>query len=176
MEFDYSFDIVIVGSGAGGHVASLVAKDAGLNVVVLEKTEFFGGSSALSGGGIWAPNNYYSQKAGVKDTYENALTYLNNTVGNDVSIEKKEAYLRNAPKMIDWLRTKFNFKFQHIPGYSDYHPNESGGVSAGRAVESKPFNVKKLKKDYKSLRKGPIDVPVNFTITEYSKIIMITST
>ena len=57
---------------------------------------------------------------------EKARTYMDNTVGDRVSSEFKEAYLVNAPKMIDWLRENTKVKFLYVPGYSDYHPERSG--------------------------------------------------
>ncbi len=117
-DWDYTTDVLIVGSGGGGMTAALVAKKAGLDVIIIEKTEYYGGSTALSGGGVWIPNNYLLEKKGVDDSIEKARTYMDNTVGDRVPSEFKEAYLVNAPKMIDWLRenTKVKFPFlQTIP-------------------------------------------------------------
>ena len=61
--------------------AALVAKSQGLAVLVIEKTEFFGGSTARSGGGLWIPNSYLLEQAGVVDSFENARLYMQNTVG-----------------------------------------------------------------------------------------------
>ncbi len=50
--WDQEVDLLVVGSGGGGMTAALVAKHKGLDVLVIEKTEFFGGSTARSGGGL----------------------------------------------------------------------------------------------------------------------------
>ncbi|MHA2357798.1 MAG: FAD-dependent oxidoreductase, partial [Candidatus Heimdallarchaeaceae archaeon] len=177
-KWDYTTDVLIVGSGGGGMTAALVAKKAGLDVIVIEKSETYGGSTALSGGGIWVPNNYLLEKHGIYDSLEKARTYMDNTVGDRVSSEFKEAYIVNAPKMIDWLRENTEAKFLFVPNYSDYHPERPGGIPAGRALEAKPFNGGKLKKDLEHLNTLPYDVPlgISFTISEYNKLGMLMST
>src|ERR1019366_6705497 len=76
------FDVGVVGSGAAGMTAALAAAHHGLRAVVLEKTEWFGGSTARSGGGIWAPGNEVLRKAGVRDTPEQARAYLARGAGD----------------------------------------------------------------------------------------------
>lgn len=61
-EVDIRRAVIIVGSGAAGLTAALAAKEAGADVTVLEATSTIGGSSALSGGALWAPNNQCKQK------------------------------------------------------------------------------------------------------------------
>jgi len=65
-KWDYTTDVLIVGAGGGGMTAALVAKKAGLDVILIEKSELYGGSTALSGGGIWVPNNYLLDILGSK--------------------------------------------------------------------------------------------------------------
>ena len=176
--WDYKTDVLVVGSGGGALTAALVAKNSGLDVIVIEKSATYGGSTALSGGGVWVPNNYILKKKGVEDSMEKARTYMNSTVGDRVSSELKEAYIVNAPKMIDWLRTNTKTKFLYAPGYADYHPDRPGGSSEGRALEGKPFNGRKLKKELQYLNKMDIEVPMGiaFTISEYHDLGMIMST
>ena len=70
------FDVVVAGSGAAGMTAALAAASRGLSVVVIEKTGYFGGSTARSGGGVWVPQNSVLRKAGIPDTAEQASNYL----------------------------------------------------------------------------------------------------
>jgi 3-oxosteroid 1-dehydrogenase len=177
-DWDYTTDVLVVGSGGGGMTAALVAKKDGLEVILIEKSETYGGSTALSGGGIWVPNNYLLEKNGVEDSMEKARTYMDNTVGDRVPKEFKEAYLIHAPKMIDWLRENTEAKFLFVPNYSDYHPERPGGIAKGRALEAKPFNGSKLKKELKNINKLPYDVPmgISFSISEYHDLGMIMST
>ena len=54
-QFDHVVDVLVVGSGGGGMTAALAADASGLDTLVVEKADYFGGSTALSGGGIWVP-------------------------------------------------------------------------------------------------------------------------
>ena len=56
------FDVIVVGSGAGALLAAIRASDEGLTVLVIEKTPLVGGTSAISGGGIWIPDNQDMRK------------------------------------------------------------------------------------------------------------------
>ena len=49
-DFDETFDWVVVGSGAGSVSSALLMKRAGKSVVILEKSDKFGGTTAKSGG------------------------------------------------------------------------------------------------------------------------------
>lgn len=99
--YDQTVDVLVVGSGGGGMTAALVAAQAGLDVLLVEKTDAYGGSTALSGGGIWIPNNYLLQRDGVDDSLEKARTYLKHTVGDRTPQALQDAYLENAPKMAE---------------------------------------------------------------------------
>src|SRR5690625_1009268 len=79
-----SYDVVVVGSGAGGLTTALTAQLEGMSALVVEKTEYFGGSTSKSGGTIWIPNNFYLEEAGVNDSYEEGKKYLDETVGDRV--------------------------------------------------------------------------------------------
>ena len=70
---DCEFDVVVVGSGAAGLMSALRAADHGLSVAVIEKTQRYGGTSAISGGGLWIPNH---GRGGIEDSRKDALTYL----------------------------------------------------------------------------------------------------
>jgi len=177
-EFPVEVDVIVVGSGGGGMTAALVAKKAVLDVIILEKSEYYGGSTALSGGGIWVPNNHLLRRARIEDSVEKARLYLDSVVGDIVTSEKKDAYVQYSSKMIEWLKTYADLKFLSVPWYSDYHPDEPGGLAEGRSLEVKPFNGRRLKRELKNLNPSPFDIPMNmaFTISEYHDLGMIMST
>ena len=100
--WDHTVDLLIVGSGAGAMTAALTAYDRGASPLLIEKSDQYGGSSAMSGGGLWVPNNHLMGAAGIKDTPEDAWTYMKGTVGNAVSEDRLRAYLEHAPQMVVW--------------------------------------------------------------------------
>ena len=81
--FDEIADFVIIGSGGGSMAAALYLKSIGKTPLILEKTDKFGGSTAMSGGVLWVPNNHLLARDGVKDSHEAGRTYMDATVGND---------------------------------------------------------------------------------------------
>ena len=80
--WDKSVDLLIVGSGGGGMVAALATLDAGLEPLVVEKQSLVGGSTWLSGGMVWLPNNPLMRRDGIQDSHEDGLAYLADVVGD----------------------------------------------------------------------------------------------
>ena len=105
--WDSTVDFVIVGSGGGGMVAALTAADAGASALVLEKQKLLGGSTAMSGGIVWVPNNPVMRSIGVPDSYEDAMVHFEAVVG-DVGpcslFERREAFLTAGPEMVAFLQ------------------------------------------------------------------------
>jgi 3-oxosteroid 1-dehydrogenase len=161
------FDVVIVGSGAAGMTAALAAARLGLSALVIEKAAAFGGSTARSGGGIWAPGNAVLRAAGVADTAEQARAYLA-YVAPDVPAESREAFLSQAPAMLDLVRAMTPLKFTWVPGYADYYPEAPGGVAAGRSIEPVPSDGRKvLGAELGHLARPYLPTPVAVTQAEY---------
>jgi len=151
MEFEHTTDVVVVGSGAGGLTAAVAARDAGCEVLVLESTDNVGGSTAKSGGGFWIPNNHLMKACGVDDSYEAALTYMNEIIpekGPASSKELRETYLKSGPEMLKWLEG-LGFEAVYARGYPDYYPERPGGCAQGRCVESDLFAPRLLGRQWR---------------------------
>src|ERR1700757_4335011 len=133
------FDIVIAGSGAAGMTAALTAAHLGATAVVLEKTGSFGGSTARSGGGIWAPGNAVLRRAGVADTPEQARAYLA-YVAEGGPAELRQALLEHGPDMLSLVLAMTPLRLMWVPGYADYYPEAPGGLAAGRSLEPVPLD------------------------------------
>ena len=127
-------------------VAALAARDAGLAPLVLEKRELLGGSTAMSGGVVWVPNNPLMVAEGVPDSEEDGLTYFDEVVGDIGSVsseEKRRAYIVEGGAMLGFLADQ-GIRLIRCEGYSDYYPHVPGGVARGRSVEPVPFDAKAL--------------------------------
>lgn len=169
------YDVIVVGSGAAGLTAALTAKLQGLSVLVIEKTDKFGGSTALSGGAIWVPNNLYLQEAGLEDTLENAQLYLKSTVGDSSPQELQNTYLTEGVKMVRYLAENTEVKWSYVKGYSDYYPTKEGGKPEGRSIEPQLFNAKRLGQDLKAMRRSQIpSMGMVLMAKEFHKVNMMT--
>ena len=138
------FDVIVAGSGAGGMTAALCAAQAGLKAVVIEKADLYGGTTAVSGGGIWVPCNSQMAALGVGDSDAEALTYIKHLVGSEVPLARLEAYVRSAREMVDHLDRELGVKFQVVPEYPDYYPDQPGGKHRARSLQPAPIDAATL--------------------------------
>ncbi|MFJ4456623.1 FAD-dependent oxidoreductase [Pseudomonas sp. NPDC089392] len=142
-----SCDVLVIGAGAGGLATAITAKKHGLDVVIIEKDDCFGGTTAFSGGVLWVPGN----KHGANDSQPAALTYLRNETGACFDAAGVEAFLRYAPQMVDFFERETAVKF--VPTlYPDYHPQVEGGVDVGRSILAAPYDIRGLGPDMARLR------------------------
>lgn len=153
MQFDKTYDVVVVGSGAAAFSTALGAIDSGLSVLLVESTEKWGGNSAMSGGGMWLPNNPLLRADGVGDSREEALAYLEATVGTEgraTSRARKEAFVDGVDDFVNTAQ-KYGMKFQRAAEYADYYPERPGG-KIGRSIEHSPFNTREIGEWFKTTR------------------------
>jgi 3-oxosteroid 1-dehydrogenase len=158
-------DLIVVGSGAGGMAAALAGARAGLRTVVFEKSPHFGGSTALSGGGVWIPRNEVLEEQGVPDTRERLLTYLEHTVGDDVSEARRAAFVDHGPAAVAMLRRHTPLSFTHMREYADYYPERPGGSAVGRAIEPAPFDAQRLGSERGRLNPSAYTAPFPMPVT-----------
>jgi len=160
------FDIVVVGSGAGGMTAALAAAHLGASAVVLEKAGAFGGTTARSGGGIWAPGNAVLRRAGVADTPEQASAYLAHVTGGYAPAELRGAFLERCPAMLDLVLATTPLRFAWVPGYADYYPETPGGLASGRSIEPVPLDGTVLGGELARLNPPYLPVPDGVAVTQ----------
>lgn len=174
-----ALDLLVVGSGAGGLVAALAARRAGLSVAVVEKSRWYGGSTALSGGGVWVPNNPALLRAGIEDDEASVLAYLDAITRGHVTAERLRTLVRQGPEMMRFLESaSAHLRFAHVPGYSDYHPELPGGRPEGRTVEALPFDLRQLGPLAGDQRRSPLAGPRGLYLTEedYAQVAMVRRT
>lgn len=146
IKWDRSVDLLIAGSGGGGMVAALAALDSGIEALVIEKQSLIGGSTGLSGGMVWLPNNPLMRADGIPDSHEDGMAYFDDvvgTIGPASSPARREMFLTAGYEMISFLMRK-GVRFVRCPGWSDYYPNHKGGNQAGRAIEGIPYDAAAL--------------------------------
>ncbi|SFJ29458.1 Succinate dehydrogenase/fumarate reductase, flavoprotein subunit [Bosea sp. OK403] len=144
-------DVLVIGSGAGGLSTAITARKHGLDVIVVEKEPFFGGTTAFSGGVLWIPGSQHAARAGDSDDREAVRTYLRNEVGNFARQDVIEAFLDHGPEMLAFFERETQVKF--VPTlYPDYHPKVAGGVDVGRSVLAAPYDATVLGPELARLR------------------------
>ena len=143
--YDHTVDVLVIGSGGGGMTAALKADAAGLSTLIVEKSPKFGGSTALSGGGIWVPGAPSQRRAGYHPDPDGVFDYLKTITGGLVSDERLRAYVDAAPEMMDFLeRSSDWFEFVWKPGYADYYPELPGGSERGSTINVPEIDLRKL--------------------------------
>ncbi|GAA1147796.1 3-oxosteroid 1-dehydrogenase [Nocardioides aquiterrae] len=170
--FPESADVVVVGAGGAGMMAALAAAARGLDTVLLEKSSYFGGSTARSGGGVWIPNNYALRAAGQADDPELSRLYLDSIVGDVVPKVRRDTYLARGPEVLDFIRERTPLRFTWVPQYADYHPEAPGGRAAGRSAEPVPMDARFLGDELERLHPQYTKAPANLIVTQadYRKI------
>ncbi|MGE2815744.1 FAD-binding protein [Mycobacterium heidelbergense] len=146
--FDHVVDVLIVGSGGGGMAAALTADASGLDTLVVEKSSHFGGSTALSGGGIWVPGAPAQRREGYVPDPEGVVEYLRKITDGLVSEARIRQYAESAPQMLDFLeRLSGWLEFVWKPGYADYYPEFPGGSELGSTINVPPIDLRTLGPD-----------------------------
>lgn len=161
---DTTVDLLVVGSGTGLATA-LSASEQGLTSLVIEKTEYVGGSTALSGGAFWVPGNNILKRSGFHDTIERGRRYLASIVDEDAPRERWEAFLTHGPDALDMLERTTGMRFFWAKGYSDYHPEHPGGAAIGRTCEAEPVDLAELGSERARFRPSSIEAPVPMPVT-----------
>ncbi|MCX2981634.1 FAD-dependent oxidoreductase [Halieaceae bacterium IMCC14734] len=153
--WDESVDVLVVGSGNGGMTAALCCYEMGSeDVLLIEKSDLYGGTSSISGGGVWVPCNRYAMAAGADDSPENAKTYLMNCIPADrVPEHMIDTYIEQAPKMVDFLHERTQVRYVTLEHYPDYYSDQQGSMPGHRSMEPETINASELRGEHKRLRR-----------------------
>lgn len=154
-------DVLVAGSGGGGVTGAYTAAREGLDVLLVEATERFGGTTAYSGGGgVWFPCNAVLQRAGswggVEDTIDDALTYYRAVVGDRTPRELQETYVRGGAPLIDYLEQDPDIKFVPLPWPDYYGKAPKARLDGQRHIAAKPLKVAAAPELRDAIR-GPLD-------------------
>ncbi|MDV3126899.1 FAD-binding protein [Mycobacterium sp. 21AC1] len=157
VSWDEQCDVLVVGSGGGGVTGTYTAAREGLNVILVEATGKFGGTTAYSGGGgVWFPCNPVLMRAGTDDTIEDALEYYHAVVGDRTPRELQDTYVRGGAGLIEYLEADDNMKFSPMP-WPDYFGKAPKARTDGqRHIAARPLAVAKAP-HLREVVRGPLD-------------------
>lgn len=148
--FDTEVDLLVIGAGAAGMTAALVAAIEGFEVLLCEKSGQVGGTSARSSGGIWVPGSSKAAAQDAGDPLATARTYLAGQMRTSDKRGLREAYLQTGPQAIDYLEKNSDVAFAAMPTHPDYKSLD-GAAMEGRALGTVPFDGRLLGADFKTL-------------------------
>jgi len=149
------FDVVVLGAGGAGMSAALYAAIAGARVLLVESTEYVGGTTAYSAATTWIPGTHLAASVNPQDTLENAARFLDNAVGELSSRELRQAFLDNGAAAVDAIEKNSHVKYRARPFHPDYLSELEGSTACGRALEPLPFDGRLLG-DWFQLVRPPI--------------------
>lgn len=136
-------DVLVIGSGAAALSAALRAADGGLSVLVLEKSEKLGGTTAMSGAGTWIPANHHALARGVDDDAGQALAYIEAVSPPDWREAEGplwKAFVEAAPRMLRFLEDRTPVRFQLL-SEPDPDLEASGARAFGRMLSPLPLKT-----------------------------------
>ena len=143
--WDLEVDVAVLGSGASATTAAILAADNGAEVALLERADVVGGTTAISGGVLWLPNNHHMAEAGIEDSREDALAYLNSLSLGMMDGELVETLIDTGPEMLRYMEENTPVSLHVFEGYPDYHPENPGGKpEGGRSLDNDLFPFEEL--------------------------------
>lgn len=141
-----SCDLLVIGSGAGGLSAAVTAAHHGSKVIVVEKAEFMGGTTAWAGGWMFVPRNPLARRAGINEPYDAPKTYLRGVLGSHFDEPRIDAFLTHAPRMVAFFESQTALQFEPGNQIPDTYGDVEGAGRGGRSVIAAPYEGRKLGK------------------------------
>jgi len=139
-----AYDVVVIGAGGAGMSAALFAAIDGAKVLLVERTEYVGGTTALSAGTSWIPMTAVGAKVDANDSVEVARGFLERAVGTRTDEALRLAFLNNGAKAVARLEANSEVRYQCRQFHPDYLSELDGSRLRGRAIEPIPFDGRKL--------------------------------
>jgi succinate dehydrogenase/fumarate reductase flavoprotein subunit len=150
-----SFDVVVIGAGGAGMSAALVAAIEGARVLLVEHSEYVGGTTAYSGGTTWIPGTTHAATVSQGDTLARAAAYLTRAIGNRSPADLRRRLLETGPEAVAYIEASSDVKYRACPYHPDYLSELEDSTVSGRALEPLPFDGRRLGKLF-SLVRPPI--------------------
>ncbi len=151
MDWDHSVDVLVMGSGGAGQTAAVRARDLGLEVLIVEKGDTWGGSTAMSAGAVWLPDNQAMKDVGLTDSEDEGVKYMTHLTGGTIPEERIRTFIREGNRMIAYLAARTHLRFTSLATYPDYVPEDPGGALGGRSLDPEPFDGNELGEEFRTL-------------------------
>ena len=150
---DMSLDVLVIGSGGAGLTAAILAHDNGARVMVIERSDKVGGTTAVSGGGLWVPLNHHMAEA---DSREAALTYCKRLTAGRADDALVETFVDTAQEMARYLEEKTPVQFMptSMPDYQSELPGAR--TQGGRTLDQEFYPRAELGEWASKLRPSPL--------------------
>lgn len=144
MEKKFECDVLVIGSGASGMATAITAKLFGLNVIVIEKSKNYGGTTARSGGWLWVPCTDLAKKFGHDDSAEAVKSYLKHEGGDAYNEERVDSFVNHSRDAVDFFMKNTAVQFDMPLTFPDYHAEAPGAMQGGRSMVTRPFDAREL--------------------------------
>ncbi|ABD26020.1 fumarate reductase/succinate dehydrogenase flavoprotein-like protein [Novosphingobium aromaticivorans DSM 12444] len=146
--WDIEADVVVLGSGGAAMTAAIAAHDFGASeVVILERSGMVGGTTAMSGGMLWIPNNHHMHEEGIEDSDEEVVTYLDSLAPGALDPETLWSFMQNGPEMLRYLAERTPVRLRAFKDFPDYQPYSPGAKpDGGRSLDNEAFSFERLGK------------------------------
>ena len=177
MNFDVEVDWLVAGSGAGGLTGAVVANEFGGDVLVIESSEYYGGTTTHSGGVIWIPGNHKMDSVGIDDSLDEGYQYISSLIGDTVPDARVRSYAYRADEMLQFIEQHSHVSFTPLPLYMDYFEEHPGWKRGGRSMCPGAFSLRDLGEQAEFLRRGPfkgMGMIFNMTVVESSSLMKMT--
>ncbi len=166
--WDIEADVVVLGSGGAALTAAIAAYDFGAkNVVILEKSGMVGGTTAMSGGMLWIPGNHHQIEAGIEDSPEDIVSYLDSLAPETLDPETLGAFMDGGPELIRYLADRTPVRFHAYADFPDYQPYMPGAKpDGGRSLDNDAFSFERLGKWATRVNPTKMAYPVRGSLKE----------
>lgn len=117
-KFNTQVPVLVVGAGAAGLCAALAAKEAGADVVVVERDAIPTGSTALSAGLIPAAGTRFQRAKGIDDSPRHFADDIQRKAKGEADPVLVEAVARGAGPLVEWLADRHKLPFDVVDNFN----------------------------------------------------------
>lgn len=167
-QWDLDVDVAVLGSGGAAMTAAIAAHDFGAKqVVILEKTGMVGGTTAMSGGMLWIPGNHHQLEAGIAESDDDIVAYLDALAPGALDPETLGAFMEYGPEMVRYLAEKTPVRLHAYDDFPDYQPYLPGAKpDGGRSLDNDAFAFERLGKWASRVNPTKMAYPVRGSLME----------